>query len=147
MNNITGLLSGIVFGLGLAISGMIDPAKIIGFLDITGAWDPSLAFVMGGGVAVTALSFRLVLRRPEPVLGGTFRLPTKRDVDTRLITGAAIFGVGWGLAGLCPGPAISSLVFLNPKMLVFVVAMVIGSVIARQGLFGQSKSSNAGQEA
>ncbi len=135
MRNLSVLLCGMIFGLGLAISGMIDPSKVIGFLDITGNWDPSLAFVMGAAVFVTAICFRLVLRRPAPVLGGIFQVPTKRDLDAPLIIGAALFGVGWGLAGLCPGPAFSSLAFFGPKILVFVFAMLVGAMLAKQTIF------------
>jgi hypothetical protein len=135
MRNLSVLLCGMIFGLGLAISGMIDPSKVIGFLDITGNWDPSLAFVMGAAVCVTAICFRLVLRRPAPVLGGVFQVPTKRDLDAPLIVGAALFGVGWGLAGLCPGPAFSSLAFFGPKILVFVLAMLAGAMLAKQTIF------------
>jgi len=116
MREIASLICGVLFGLGLAISGMINPAKVIGFLDITGAWDPSLAFVMGGAVLVTATAFRFILKRPNPVLADTFQLPTRRDFDKHLIAGAAIFGAGWGLAGLCPGPAIASLAFMDVRI-------------------------------
>jgi uncharacterized membrane protein YedE/YeeE len=131
MRNLASLVCGVVFGLGLALSGMINPAKVVGFLDITGAWDPSLAFVMGGAVAVTAVAFRLILRRPGPVLTSAFHLPSRHDLDRNLISGAVVFGVGWGLAGLCPGPAISSLAFLDTKILIFVAALIAGSFIAR----------------
>ena len=97
------LFAGTLFGLGLAISGMVNPAKVIGFLDITGDWDPTLAFVMGGALLVTIPAFRLILKRSRPVLADKFELPTKKDVDGRLLAGSAIFGVGWGLAGFCPG--------------------------------------------
>ncbi len=130
MRNLFGLIAGILFGLGLAISGMVNPAKVIGFLDVAGNWDPSLAFVMGGAVLVTALTFRWVLRRPAPIFSDMFHLPAKQDLDRRLITGAAIFGVGWALAGLCPGPALASIGFLDEKLLIFVLALVLGSFLA-----------------
>ena len=118
---------GLVFGLGLVIAGMSDPAKVLNFLDLgaipTGGWDPSLAFVMGGAIAVTFAGFRLVLRRKQPIFGGTFHLPTATDIDARIIAGPALFGVGWGLAGFCPGPALTALIF--------VVAMLVGMGGAR----------------
>ena len=103
------LAIGLIFGLGLTISQMIDPAKVLGFLDVAGNWDPSLAFVMGGALLVTFLGFRAVLPRNAPILNSHFHLPTKRDLDARLLAGAAIFGAGWGIAGMCPGPAITAL--------------------------------------
>ena len=130
MKNLSSLIAGIIFGLGLAISGMINPAKVIGFLDITGAWDPSLAFVMGGGVAVTLLANRYILKRPSPILAASFRMPAPGDIDGRLIGGSALFGVGWGLVGLCPGPAIASLAYGQNETLLFVIAALAGVVIA-----------------
>lgn len=103
------LVIGLIFGLGLTISQMIDPAKVLGFLDVAGSWDPSLAFVMGGALLVTIPGFRMVLPRSAPILNSHFHLPTKRDLDARLLAGAAIFGAGWGIAGMCPGPAITAL--------------------------------------
>lgn len=141
MRQLINLACGIIFGLGLAISGMISPAKIIGFLDITGAWDPSLAFVMGGAVMVTVVAFHFILKRPKPILADLFRIPTRRDIDKHLLAGAAIFGVGWGIAGFCPGPAISSLALLDPKIAIFVVAMLAGSLVAKHNLFTQSGNS------
>lgn len=131
MLNLVSLISGLLFGLGLAISGMISPGKVIGFLDLAGNWDPSLAFVMGGGVLVTIIAFRFILKRETPLFGGRFSLPTKTDVDKRLALGAVLFGIGWGLGGLCPGPAISSLAYGNAKILVFVTAMIGGILIAK----------------
>ncbi|MFP6708084.1 MAG: DUF6691 family protein [Alphaproteobacteria bacterium] len=121
------LLCGVIFGLGLAISGMINPAKVIGFLDVMGNWDPSLAFVIGAAVAVTAVAFCFVLRWPKPILHDQFHLPARQDLDMRLVGGAVIFGSGWGLSGSCPGCAIASLAFLEPEIDIFVVAMVVGS--------------------
>lgn len=131
MFNIISLISGLLFGFGLALSGMVSPGKVIGFLDITGNWDPSLAFVMGGGVLVTVVSFHFILKRSVPFFGREFRLPTKTDLDKYLISGSVLFGLGWGLGGLCPGPALSSLAYGNPKILVFVGAMVAGIIIAK----------------
>ncbi len=132
MKNLFSLIAGLLFGLGLAISGMINPDKVIGFLDITGDWDPSLAFVMGGGVLVTAFTFRLVLKRSTPVFSDIFHLPTKNDLDRRLIAGAAIFGVGWAVAGLCPGPALASIGYLDGNLLIFVLALIVGSFLANR---------------
>ena len=125
---LSALLCGLVFGVGLAISGMVNPAKVLGFLDITGQWDPSLLLVMAGGVAVFAAGFPLIRRRPGPLFAATFELPTRRDIDAKLIVGAVLFGMGWGLAGLCPGPALTSLAFGMTKVYVFVGAMVAGSL-------------------
>lgn len=133
MRAIFSLIAGLLFGLGLAVSGMTNPAKVIGFLDVTGNWDPSLAFVMGGAVLVTAFSFRLVERRPAPIFSDIFHLPTKNDIDRPLISGAAIFGVGWGIAGLCPGPAIASIGSFN-EILLFVLALLLGSFLAIKGI-------------
>jgi uncharacterized membrane protein YedE/YeeE len=124
-------LAGLVFGLGLLISGMANPAKVQNFLDLAGIWDPSLLFVMGGAVAVTFVGYRFVLRRQSPILAGRFRLPTRKDIDPRLIAGAALFGVGWGLSGFCPGPAITSLALLAKGTLVFVPSMLAGIFLAR----------------
>ena len=121
------LAAGIVFGLGLVVSQMVNPAKIVGFLDVTGKWDPTLLFVMGGALAVTIPGFRWILKRPHPLFAGGFSLPTKADLDPRLIAGAALFGVGWGLAGLCPGPAVTALVTLATPIFVFFVAMLAGA--------------------
>jgi uncharacterized membrane protein YedE/YeeE len=125
------LIIGLLFGTGLVVSGMINPAKVLNFLDLAGSFDPSLAFVMAGAVAVTALGYRIVLTRPRPVLASSFHLPSRQTIDARLIAGAAIFGVGWGLSGLCPGPAISSLGLGAPGVLAFVPAMLAGMAMAR----------------
>jgi hypothetical protein len=121
--------AGFVFGIGLWISGMANPKKVIGFLDITGEWDASLAFVMAGAVAVTLVAFRFVLKRSKPLLEARFQLPTKKDIDLPLVAGAAIFGIGWGIAGYCPGPAITALTTLAWEAVVFVAAMVAGGVL------------------
>jgi len=122
---------GLLFGLGLVVAGMTNPAKVIGFLDFFGAWDPSLAFVMGGALGVTALGYRFALARPTPVLAESFHLPTKKDIDVRLVTGAVVFGLGWGLAGLCPGPALAGLGTFKTDILVFCASMVIGAFLFR----------------
>jgi uncharacterized membrane protein YedE/YeeE len=120
------LLSGLVFGFGLVISGMTQPAKILGFLDIFGVWDPTLAFVMGAALAVSLPGFYFARRRVRPLLTAHFRWPTRSEIDAPLIGGAALFGIGWGLVGLCPGPAIVNLATFLPQILVFVVAMGAG---------------------
>lgn len=119
-------LIGLLFGLGLIISGMTNPAKILAFLDIAGNWDPSLIFVMGGAVLVGLVAFYLAKKRTHSFLGGAMQIPTRRDIDRPLIVGSALFGVGWGLAGFCPGPALVSLGSGEIKALVFVMAMIAG---------------------
>ena len=125
----TALLAGLVFGLGLLVSGMANPAKVLGFLDLAGQWDPSLAFVMGGAVAVGSIAFLLARRRTLSLIGLEMRLPTDRHVDRRLIVGSAIFGIGWGIAGFCPGPALVALGMGEAKAVAFVVAMLLGMAI------------------
>lgn len=122
------LASGAVFGFGLALSGMVDPARVRGFLDVFGAWNPALAFVLGGAVLVAAIGIALMRRMARPLFDEAFHLPTATAIDTRLLLGSAIFGVGWGVVGLCPGPALAALSFGNWPVAVFVVAMVIGMV-------------------
>ena len=123
------LLIGLLFGLGLIISGMTDPSKVIGFLDLAGSWDPSLAFVMGGAILVGVFAFRFAGARPRAFLGGPMRLPTARAIDRRLILGGLAFGAGWGLAGYCPGPALASLATGGSKPLIFTAAMLAGMAI------------------
>jgi uncharacterized membrane protein YedE/YeeE len=130
MKGIVALLCGIVFGVGLAVSGMTDTAKVLGFLDLFGDWVPDLAFVMGGAVCVTLVAFHFVLKRETPLLASGFSLSTNTAVDGRLLTGAAIFGVGWGVYGYCPGPAISALVYMDNKTVIFIVAMLGGMALA-----------------
>ncbi|MGH7933067.1 MAG: DUF6691 family protein [Candidatus Binataceae bacterium] len=120
---VVSFLSGIVFALGLGISGMTEPSKIVGFLDFAGPWDPSLAFVMIGAIAVYFVLYRVAVKRGAPLLAPSFSLPTRRDIDSRLVAGAALFGVGWGLGGFCPGPAITSLAWGSTRVVAFVVAM------------------------
>ena len=120
------LLAGLVFGLGLIVSGMADPAKVLGFLDLAGAWDPSLAFVMAGAIALGALAFAVAKNRNVSLLGATMKLPTSRDIDRRLVIGSVVFGIGWGVAGFCPGPGLVALGMGEVKALVFVVAMLVG---------------------
>lgn len=123
--------AGLVFGIGLWISGMANPKKVLGFLDITGDWDASLMLVMGGAVAVTAIAFRFVLRREKPLLENTFHISHKKDIDLPLIAGAALFGIGWGIGGYCPGPALTALSTLSSETMVFVVAMIAGGLVHR----------------
>jgi len=124
------LLAGVIFGAGLTLSDMVNPARVTNFLDVAGIWDPTLIFVMAGGLAVTTLGYKFIFRRSSPVVDEQFHLPTQRQIDLPLIGGAALFGVGWGLAGICPGPALADLVTLEPKVLVFVVAMLVGMIAA-----------------
>ena len=118
--------AGLLFGLGLSLGGMTQPAVVLGFLDIFGAWDPRLLFVMAGAVLTTAIGYRLVRRRPRPLLVERFQWPTSRRIDVRLVGGAALFGIGWGTAGYCPGPALASLGAGAPALLVLVACMIAG---------------------
>jgi uncharacterized protein len=127
---IAGLI-GIIFGTGIAIAGMINPAKVINFFDVAGNWDPSLAFVMGGALAVTAIGYRFVLARPRPILDTRFHLPQKDKIDRPLLLGSALFGVGWGITGFCPGGAIPSLGLGQSDSFVFMAAMIAGLGIAK----------------
>ncbi|NBS97235.1 MAG: hypothetical protein EBT08_13995 [Betaproteobacteria bacterium] len=122
-------LVGLLFGLGLLLSGMTDPGKVLGFLDLFGNWDPSLALVMGGAIGVGVFAFTLAKKRTVSFLGGVMRMPTSSQIDRRLIVGALLFGAGWGLAGFCPGPALVSLAAGQPKAAVFVAFMVVGMII------------------
>lgn len=127
---VSALFSGMLFGFGLAVSEMIDPARVIGFLDVAGSWDPTLLFVMGGALTLTVPAFPLILRRTQPLLADFFALPTKSKLDGSLIAGAIIFGVGWGIAGFCPGPALAALASGSPSVALFVVAMIAGQCAA-----------------
>lgn len=129
MKTLVAALAGIVFGAGLALSGMSDPAKVLNFLDVAGSWDPTLAFVMGGALCVTTPGFYLARRRARPLFDTDFRLPTRRDIDGQLLGGAAIFGLGWGIAGLCPGPALADIATGMPVILGFVAAMIVGALL------------------
>jgi uncharacterized membrane protein YedE/YeeE len=131
MSFIVNLLLGLLFGVGLVVSGMADPAKVLNFLDLPGSWDPSLAFVMGGAVIVAFIGYRTVLKRSQPLLADDFQLPTRSGIDTRLLVGPAIFGLGWGLAGFCPGPALTSLGLAESGTLFFVPAMFVGMLGAK----------------
>src|SRR5712672_537313 len=128
MRMMASLVCGLVFGTGLLVSGMVQPTKVLGFLDIFGAWDPSLAVVMAAALAVAVPGFMLARSRSRPVLAGQFFWPGKAEIDTPLVLGAGLFGIGWGLVGLCPGPALESLATLSPGVIVFVAAMAAGMV-------------------
>jgi uncharacterized membrane protein YedE/YeeE len=129
MNAVWAFVAGLFFGLGLIVSGMTDPSKIIGFLDIAGAWDPSLAFVMGGAVLVGLIAFRFARQRAASFLGGAMHLPSARQIDRPLIIGSLAFGVGWGLAGYCPGPAVVAFGAGQDQAVVFVIAMIAGMAL------------------
>lgn len=131
MKNLLTLISGLLFGFGLLLSGMADPAKVQNFLDLFGTWDPSLALVMGGAIAVTMPGFWLVIRRNKPFFNNVFHLPSRTDLDARLITGSAIFGVGWGLGGFCPGPAMTALPLAAEGTLIFVATMLTGMAASK----------------
>ena len=131
MKNLVTLVSGLLFGFGLLLSGMANPAKVQNFLDLFGTWDPSLAFVMGGAIAVTMPGFWLVTRRNKPLFNTVFHLPTRTDFDMRLIAGSAIFGIGWGLGGFCPGPAVTALPLAAEGTLIFVATMLTGMAASK----------------
>lgn len=124
-------LIGLIFGVGISVSGMANPAKVLNFFDLAGTWDPSLAFVMGGAVIVTFIGYRFVLRRSSPIMAPSFNLPTNRALDARLIGGSALFGVGWGIAGFCPGGALPALGTGDVRVFIFVGALLAGILAAR----------------
>ena len=137
MKRLSALISGLLFGLGLAASGMTDTRKVIGFLDIFGNWDPDLIFVMGSAVVTTFIGFKLILsNREQPLFSVFFSIPTRSDIDSRLIIGAALFGIGWGLYGYCPGPALASIIYLSPVTIGFLIFMFIGMKLG--SLFSKS---------
>jgi len=129
MHIVTAFIVGLIFGIGLIVAGMTDPAKVQGFLDFAGDWDPSLALVMGGAILVGLVAFRIAGTRERALLGDAMRLPTATHIDRRLVLGGLAFGAGWGLAGLCPGPALASLATGGAKMMIFTGAMVVGMVV------------------
>jgi uncharacterized protein len=137
---LTALVSGLLFGAGLALSGMVNPAKVLNFLDLAGTFDPTLVFVLGGAVVTTFIGYRLMLP-PQPLFAERFQWPTKTDIDARLVAGAAIFGVGWGLSGFCPGPALGAVVSLRLEPFIFIAAMAVGILgvgwFDRQGAGGR----------
>ena len=131
MRYISLYLIGLIFGTGISVSGMANPAKVLNFFDVAGTWDPSLAFVMGGAVIVTFLGYRCVLKRPMPMMEERFHLPTSRVIDTRLLGGSAVFGIGWGIAGFCPGGALPALGTGSIAVFIFVGAAIAGILLAR----------------
>lgn len=132
MNRLSSLVCGLLFGAGLAASGMTDTAKVVGFLDVFGDWDPDLLFVMGSAVVTTLISFRLVLKRKAPLFEDGFSLPSSTAVDMKILLGAVLFGIGWGLYGYCPGPALAAIVYLQPVTFVFLITMLIGLFIGNR---------------
>ena len=130
--HVIALISGILFGAGLSLAHMIDPNKVLDFLDITGNWDPSLLFVMIGALSISFVTFRLILRRPSPIWAKTFELPKKRSIDLALITGAAIFGVGWGMSGYCPGPSVTGLSLFSFESVIMVITIYLGFIVCHQ---------------
>jgi uncharacterized protein len=131
MRQLFTLVSGLLFGIGLAVSGMVNPMKVLSFLDLAGSWDPTLILVMGAGVVVAAIGYRLIFARGRPFFDDHFHLPALTAIDARLVGGAAIFGLGWGMTGFCPGPAMASLVLGHVESFAFVLAMALGSLAAR----------------
>lgn len=125
------LMAGVIFGVGLALSGMVDPNKVINFLDVTGHWDPSLMFVLGGGVITTTLAYQFIFAQGKPLFDDDFHLPTLLKIDAKLLLGAVLFGIGWGLIGYCPGPAVASLGFRPGEPLIVVVSMLAGMLLYR----------------
>ncbi|MGJ0515935.1 MAG: DUF6691 family protein [Methylomicrobium sp.] len=126
------ILSGILFGAGLALSHMIDPNKVLNFLDVTGHWDPSLLFVMIGAVSVAMIAFRFILKRPAPLWSTSFQLPQKKSLDLQLISGAAIFGIGWGMSGYCPGPSVTGLSLFSLESVIMVLAIYLGFFVSHR---------------
>lgn len=143
MRIVISYIIGLVFGVGISFSGMANPAKVLNFFDVAGSWDPSLAFVMGGALVVTFIGYRFVLKRPAPILSDRFQLPTRSDLDVPLLGGAAAFGVGWGIAGFCPGGALPALGTGKTEVIVFVAALLAGIVSAKglQALFAHRAST------
>jgi uncharacterized membrane protein YedE/YeeE len=139
------LIIGAIFGIGLAVSQMVNPARVIGFLDVAGSWDPTLIFVMGGALLLTATIFPLVLRRRTPFLAERFSLPLKVKIDRPLLLGAIIFGVGWGLGGFCPGPALAALATGSPSVALFVIAMIAGQWLGSRFELGMLRDDQATQ--
>ena len=131
MTRVTAFVAGLLFGIGLLWAGMADPAKVLAFLDLAGHWDPSLAFVMGGGIGAAIVPFTLARRRQQSLAGCPMQLPTRRDIDAPLILGSLLFGIGWGIAGYCPGPALANLAHGTLEAIVFVIVLIAGSQLAR----------------
>ena len=144
MRLVSAFAIGLIFGLGIAVSGMINPAKVLNFFDLAGTWDPSLAFVMARALAVVIPGYRLVFRRPAPVLEPAFQVPQSRVIDQRLILGSATFGIGWGIAGFCPGGALPALGTGDPLVLLFIAALTAGMLAAR---LAQARTPSAARSA
>jgi len=147
MRNLIALTVGLVFGAGLCVSGMTHPDKVLGFLDLAGPWDPSLAFVMAGAIAVGFLAFSLAKRRQRDLTGGPIDMPKRKEVDAPLVVGSLVFGAGWGLAGICPGPAIVDVGFFDSKALLFVAALAVGMVVHKIADMNWSARRTADQDA
>lgn len=143
MQILIALIAGVVFGLGILISGMASPAKVLNFFDIAGTWDPSLMFVMGGALVVTFIGYRLAFARNQPLFAGRFHLPTRSDIDAKLVAGSAIFGVGWGISGFCPGAALPALGTWRADVAIFVAAMLVGIIATKlvQGMMAPPADS------
>jgi uncharacterized protein len=144
MKNLAILICGALFGAGVTVSGMVNPMRVLNFMDIFGAFDPTLIFVMGAGLLVNLIGYRLVFRRNAPLFESGFNLPTTTLIDAKLISGAALFGLGWGLSGFCPGPAVASLVFGYSESILFVIAMAIGILLGRTILNAKPVGQEAG---
>jgi uncharacterized membrane protein YedE/YeeE len=144
MKLLTAYLIGVIFGVGIAISGMANPAKVLNFFDIAGTWDPSLILVMGGALVTTFIGYKLVFGRAAPVFEGSFNVPTSRTIDIRLVGGSAVFGIGWGIAGFCPGGALPALGTGRWEVFAFTAALVVGIFLAR---FAQSTAARRAQAA
>lgn len=143
---LVGLISGTLFGVGLAVSDMINPAVVIGFLNVTGAWDPSLAFTMIGALLVTIPTFAIARRMRTPIAATNFNWPSRSDIDSRLMIGAVVFGLGWGLSGFCPGPALASLSLGNVESFVFVLGLITGTLVARIALLESTVNDSIAAE-
>lgn len=126
------LMSGLLFGAGVTISGMVNPMKVLNFMDIFGRWDATLILVMGAALAVTLVGYQIIFKRTVPLFAASFRLPTSKDIDAKLLGGAALFGLGWGISGFCPGPAVASVVFGRTESITFVIAMAAGMIVTKQ---------------
>jgi len=132
MNLIINLIIGALFSIGLTISGMVNPNKVIGFLDIFRDWDPSLIFVMGGGVGLNIILFKFILKRKNPIFESEFSLPTNKIIDWKLFLGSALFGIGWGIGGICPGPALANLFLFDTRIIAFIISMFVGILLFRK---------------
>ncbi len=137
MKNLSTLLAGALFGIGVTLSGMVNPMRVLNFFDLTGIWDPTLIFVMGGGLLTTLVGYHFIFKRKTPMFDDQFHLPLSKVIDAKLVGGAALFGIGWGIAGFCPGPAIASLVFGQAQSFIFLGAMIV-AMLATKTIVGRS---------